>query len=114
VIESERSAFSPLGDEDTSAEAKPSPGGRDGEARGLKTYGYRHVRGPEVRYLFHREGWAHVLRGFNPAEAARVVDEAGFLIREGDNRMQKRHSIRGEKHWLYTVRGEILESTFGD
>jgi uncharacterized protein (DUF927 family) len=114
VIESERSAFSPIGDDDTSTEARPSAGGRDGEARGLKTYGFRQVRGSEVRYLFHGEGWAHVFRGFNPAEAARVVLEAGFLERGGEQRMQKRISIRGEKHWLYSVHGEILEASVGD
>lgn len=114
VIESERSAFSPVGEEDVFTTALPSAGGRDGEARNLKTYGFRQVRGAEVRYLFHRGGWELVFQGFNSAEAARVVEEAGFLERGDETRLQKRISIKGEKHWLYCVRGEILDARLDD
>jgi uncharacterized protein (DUF927 family) len=115
VIQSERSAFSPLGDDDTTDEALPSAGGRDGEARGLKTYGYRHVCGPNVRYLFHDEGWGHVFRGFNATEAARVVDRAGFLETDGgERRLKKATKIRGERLRLYSVRSSILEADLGD
>ncbi|MDO8379219.1 DUF927 domain-containing protein [Phenylobacterium sp.] len=114
VIESERSAFAPLGDDDTSDEAAPTVGGRDGEARGLMTYGYRHVRGQEVRWLFHDAGWAHVFRGFNPQDAARKVYEAGFLDRESEQRLKKTVKIKGEKHKLYCVLSSITEADLGD
>jgi len=114
VIESERSAFAPLGDDDTSDEAAPTVGGRDGEARGLMTYGFRHVRGQEVRWLFHDAGWAHVFRGFNPQDAARKVYEAGFLDRESEQRLKKTVKIKGEKHKLYCVLSSITEADFGD
>jgi len=115
VIQSERSAFSPLGDDDTTDEAMPSVGGRDGEARGLRTYGFRHIRGSEVRYLFHDEGWAYVFKGFNGQDAARVVDEAGFLETEGEHRrLKKSVKIKGERHRLYCVRSSILDAELGD
>ena len=115
VIEAERSAFSPAGDDDTGDDTVPSAGGRDGEARGLKTYGFRHVRGEEVRYYFHDEGWGRLFRGFNPIDAARAVEAAGFLETEEDGRRLKRSlKIKGEKHRLYCVRSSILEATFDD
>jgi uncharacterized protein (DUF927 family) len=115
VIETERSSFAPLGDDDTAPEVEPSAGGRDGEARSLTTKGWRRVRGPEVSYLFTASGWAAVFQGHNAAEVARTIDEAGFLERDGDGkRFQKKISVRGEKHWLYCVKGEITEADFGD
>lgn len=114
VIEAQRSAFAPLGDDDTSDDATPTPGGRDGESRALKTFGYRHVRGGEVRWMFHDSGWAEVFSGFNPQDAARKVDAAGFLEREEGGRLKKTVRIKGEKHKLYCVRPSILEADFGD
>jgi putative DNA primase/helicase len=84
---------------------------RDGEARSLDPYGWRRVRGPEITYLFTRGGWARALTGHNPSEAARALADAGYLDRDVDGqRLQKKVSVRGEKHWLYCVRGEILEA----
>ena len=113
VIESEKALFAPLGDDDAAAEAEPNA--RGVEARGLKTYGYRHILGDgSVRYLFHAEGWNRVFSGQNAADAARVVDDAGFLEKSADrSRLQKRVSVRGEKLWLYCVKGEILEAQDG-
>lgn len=115
VIEAERSAFAPLGDDHASEEALPSPGGRDAEARQLKTLGYRRVRATEVQYLFHNEGWRHAFRGFDLQEAARIVHRAGFLEPDHDKkRLKKKVRIRGESHWVYCVKSEILEANFGD
>lgn len=114
VISSERSAFSPLGDSDMVDDAAPTPGGRDGEARGLKTYGFRHVRGPVVSYLFHDEGWSHVFRGLNGLEAARIVAEAGFLEPADGGHLKRRTRVRGELQRLYWVRSAILDADFGD
>jgi len=117
AIESQRSAFSPIGDradgEDGDKE-DPSPLGRDGEARSLVTLGFRQVRGPVVTYLFHPSGWRTVLKGHNAVEAAKAVEAAGFLIRDGDGRLQKTVSIRGEKHKLYAVSGAVLQHDVGD
>jgi uncharacterized protein (DUF927 family) len=115
VIESERSAFSPIAAEDIGEDTAPSPGGRDGEARSLKSYGFREVFAGVVRYWFHAEGWAYVFKGFNQQEAARVAAAAGFLEADGDGKhMTRRRKIRGERHRLYCVNGAILEADFGD
>ena len=114
VIQGEKSAFSPVGDGDMSDEAKPSEGGRDGEARQMKTYGFRHVRGGEVRYLFHDAGWQYVFRGVDLSDAARIVASAGYLETDGDGRHKKSIKIRGEKQRLYCVKSSILEAALGD
>ncbi|MDB5451895.1 MAG: hypothetical protein JWO33_473 [Caulobacteraceae bacterium] len=115
VIQSERSAFAPIGDDDMEDDARPTQGGRDGEARQLKTYGFRHVRGGEVRFLFHDFGWQYVFRGFDLIEAARIVDRAGFLETDGEKkRLRKSFKIKGERQRLYCVRNSILEAALGD
>lgn len=115
VIQSERSAFSPIGDDHVAEDALPSAGGRDSEARGLRTYGWRHVRGPEVHYYFHGAGWAQVFRGYNAQDCARVVADAGFLEVDSDKRrLQKSVKINGERQRVYSVRLTILEADLGD
>jgi len=115
VIQSERSAFAPVGDDDMGDEATPSEGGRDGEARQMKTYGFRHVRGAEVRYLFHDAGWQYVFRGFDLSDAARIVANAGYLETDGDKkRLKKSVKIRGERQRLYCVKNSILDASLGD
>jgi putative DNA primase/helicase len=115
VIQSERSAFAPVGDGDMGDEATPSGGGRDGEARQMKTYGFRHVRGAEVRYLFHDAGWQYVFRGFDLGDAARIVSQAGYLEADTDKRrMKKKFKIRGEAQRLYCVKNTILDAALGD
>ena len=115
AILSERSRFSPLGDDDTSDTALPSPGGRDGEARSLTSLGYRWVRGDEVRYCFHVAGWAEKTAGFNPRDAARMIADAGFLETDADQRrLQKSVKVRGELQRLYCVKNSILEADLGD
>lgn len=114
-MEANRSAFGPLGDDDTSEDAMPSQGGRDGEPRQLVSAGYRRVRGSEVRYLFHNEGWRRALLGFDLQEAARTVCAAGFLETDTDKkRLKKKIKIRGESHWLYCVKSDLLEANIGD
>jgi len=115
AIQSERAMFSPLGDDDTTEASLPSAMGRDGEARGLRTYGFRWVRGPEVCYCFHNAGWAEITKGFNPVEAARMVFEAGYLVTDGDpKRLKKSIKIKGEKQNFYCIKSDILEADLGD
>lgn len=115
VIQSERSAFSPVSDHDLEPEAEPSVGGRDGEARGLKTLGFRHVSGGEVKYLFHDAGWATVFRGMDPREAARTVHRAGYLETDGgEGRLKKRQRIRSESQRFYCVKNAILMAPIDD
>jgi uncharacterized protein (DUF927 family) len=111
----DRSRFSPLGDDDTGDDSKPSPGGRDGEQRSLTSLGHRWVRGLEVRYCFHAAGWSEVFKACNPSDAARIVHEAGFLeTGEDKSRLQKRISVRGEKQRLYCVKSSILDVDLDD
>ncbi len=115
VIESEGSAFQPLGDDDTSEEAEPRREGREGEARAMIVHGYRHVRGPELRYYFTDAGWAYVFKGFNLTDAARFVDEAGYLERDGEKKhLKKKLRVKGVARRLYCVRSTILGAELGD
>ena len=115
VMQSEKSAFAPVGDDDMTETSEPSERGRDGEARQMKTYGFRHVRGGEVRYLFHDAGWQYVFRGFDLGDAARIVAAAGYLETDADGKRHKKSiKIRGEKQRLYCVNGSILGASLGD
>jgi len=118
VIQSERSAFAPfssLGDDDAEDDSRPTEGGRDGEARQMKTYGFRKVRGTDVEYLFHDAGWQYVFKGFDLADAARIVANAGYLETDGEKkRLKKSFKIRGERYRLYCVRNSILDAPLGD
>jgi hypothetical protein len=114
VLESERSSFVPIGP-DADAEGTVADEGRDGEARALKTHGWRHVRGGEVHYWFHKQGWAQAVKGSNPQDAARIVREAGFLEKSGEkDRLTKSVRIGGEHHRVYSVLGSILAADLGD
>ena len=113
VIESEAAAFAPLSDE-SAKEEWPTVAGRDEQARGLKSYGYRRVRGPTVEYWFNDVGWAYVFAGMNLRDAAKVLSEAGFLERGEGDHWKKKQSVRGKKLRFWTVKGEILEADLGD
>lgn len=113
VIESEAAAFAPLSDA-SADEEWPTVAGRDEQARGLKSYGYRRVRGPIVEYWFNDVGWAYVFHGMNLRDAARVLFEAGFLERGEGDHWKKKQSVRGKKLRFWTVKGEILEADLGD
>lgn len=114
-IESNRSAFGPMSDEDTDDDALPSQGGRDGEPRQLTSAGFRWVRGSEVFYLFNNEGWKRALPGFDLQEAARIVNRAGFLETDSDkSRLKKRIKVRKEGRWLYCVKSQLMEAELGD
>lgn len=115
TIQTDRSAFSPVSDHDLEPEAEPSVGGRDGEARQMKTLGFRHVSAGQVRYLFHDAGWATVFRGMDLTEAARIVHRAGYLETDrGESRLKKRQRIRGEGQRFYCVNSSILLAPIGD
>jgi len=115
VIESERAMFSPIGDGDAGEETTPSAGGRDGEARALRSHGFRETAGNVVKYWFNDDGWEYVFKGFNLEDAARVAAEAGYLEKDDDGKHYKRRrKFRGERHRLYCVKGSIMEADFGD
>ncbi len=115
AIQSDRSAFASAGPHDVEKDSEPSIGGRDGEARALRTLGYRHVSGNEVRYLFHEAGWATVFKGMDLEQAARTVKAAGYLETDsGERRLKKRVRVRGESSRFYCVNGSIQMAPLGD
>lgn len=115
TIQSQKSAFSPVADHDVEPDSEPTTGGRDGEARQMRTLGFRHVSGGQVRYLFHDAGWAEVFRGMDQTEAARIVQRSGYLETDGgEKRLKKRQRIRGEFQRFYCVKNSILEAPLGN
>jgi putative DNA primase/helicase len=116
AIESRRAAFQPIGRQaHGDGEDDGSDGDRVGEARSLETLGYRMVSGLDVVFCFHGAGWTQVTRGFDRIEAARVVDRAGYLVRDADGRrLQKSIKVKGEQHKLYCVKASILGADLGD
>lgn len=109
-------AFGALGAEDPTEDELPSPGGRAGEARSLKSAGWRRTRGADVRFLFNSAGWAMALQGVaDLGEAAKVVRDAGFLEIDIDRgRTKKKVKIQGVSHWVYCVKSELLGADLGD
>jgi len=109
-------AFGALGAEDPTEDELPSPAGRAGEARSLKSAGWRRTRGVEVRFLFNSAGWAMALQGVaDLGEAAKVVRDAGFLETDTDRgRTKKKIKVQGVSHWVYCVKSELLAAELGD
>lgn len=109
AIQSEVAMFAHMTDDDTDEDAAPTGAGRDGEARSLRTYGFRWRTGGEDKFLFHQAGWEQVLSGFNPSDAARMVQKAGFLETDKDRGDKKSVKIKGSKQRFYCVSASILE-----
>lgn len=114
VIESEAANFAPWDDDEDLGQVEPSRAGRDEQARGLKSWGWRAIVAGKVEYRFNRAGWDYVTDGFDRKEAARAVFEAGFLDKGEENHWAKRYSRKGQKLRLWTVKGAILEADLGD
>ena len=114
VIESEGASFAPWDEDEEYEAAGPSRAGRDEQARGLKSWGYRAVVGGRLEFRFNSAGWAYVTEGLGRAEAAKALHEAGFLEKGEGDHMAKRYKRRGVGMRLYTVKGEILEADLGD
>jgi uncharacterized protein (DUF927 family) len=110
AIQSQRSMFAPLREADTTDDAAPSEGGRDGEARSINTYGYWQLAGSEQSFLFHTHGWEQVLSGLDPIGAAQMVNRLGFLETDGDSRLKKSVKVRRQKQRVYSVKASILDS----
>ena len=115
-IESEGASFAPWeGEDDESlATTEPSRAGRDEQARGLKAWGWRAKKGPDLEFLFNDAGWDMATQGYGRTEVAKALFEAGFLERGDAEHWKKRHSRKGLKPWLWTVKGSILEADLGD
>lgn len=112
AIERDYSRFASLADDAPADEweppAAPALSDRAGEARSLSTYGFRHISGATVFYLFHDTGWAEVFRGFDPKFAAKVVEEAGFLERGDGAHVKKAKRVHGQVRRFYWVRADIM------
>lgn len=115
VIESEGASFAPWDDEDeTFATTEPSRAGRDEQARGLKSWGWRVKSGPALEFRFNEAGWENATSGFGRDEAAKALHEAGFLEPGEPGRWKKKHKRKGVGLRLYTIKGAILEADLGD
>lgn len=116
IIESEGASFAPWeGEGDDLGETEPSRAGRDEQARGLKSWGWRAKDGKDLEFRFNSAGWEYATTGFGQAEAAKHLFEAGLLARENDaKRWSKSFKRRGVRLRLWTVKGAILEFDLGD
>lgn len=83
-------------------------GPRSGEARSLKILGY-HADG---FYFFTSTGWEETFKGLDKGRAAKVLYEAGYLIKSEEGRHMKKKKIKGKSMWLYWVKDTILEHDF--
>jgi putative DNA primase/helicase len=108
AIEQDLSRFANLG-EDRGAEWEEPASDRAGEARSLKTLGFRHVAGPDTYYLFHDAGWAEVFRGFDLRFAAQTLLEAGYLEKGDGKHMKKQKKVQSQNRRFYWVKAAILE-----
>lgn len=113
-IESEGASFAPWDDGEEFEETEPSRAGRDEQARGLKTWGYRAKVGRDLEFRFNDAGWDAAIKGFGRAEAAKALFEAGFFERGDAEHWKKRHSRKGLKPRFWTVKGDVLEADLGD
>lgn len=93
---------------------EPCQSNRVGEARSLTTLGFRQVRNGEELYLFHDAGWREVLKGFDPAYAARTLVDAGLLLTGDGKHMKRKVKTAAGVRRLYTVKGSILETDLTD
>jgi putative DNA primase/helicase len=83
---------------------------REGEARSLSTLGYLHDIEPgKPCYLFHDSGWAEILTGCDPKEAAAVLQQQGFLVPGDGGRQKRKQRVGDQSPRFYTVRATILE-----
>ncbi len=83
---------------------------REGEARSLSTLGYLHDIEPgKACYLFHDSGWGEILTGFDPKEAATVLQQRGFLVSGDGGRLKRKQRVGDQTPRFYTVRATILE-----
>jgi hypothetical protein len=114
VIESEGASFASWEDETDLGEAEPSRAGRDEQARGLKSWGYRAKVGGRLEFRFNLAGWDYATEGYGRAEAAKALHEAGYLVPGDAGNWAKKHSRKGQKLRFYTVKGELLEADIGE
>jgi hypothetical protein len=61
-----------------------------------------------------REGQEYATTGFDRKEAARALHKVGLLDKGEGVHWKKRHSRKGLKLRLWTVKGAILEADLGD
>lgn len=108
AIEQDLSRFANLG-EDRGAEWEEPASDRAGEARSLKTLGFRHVSGPDTYYLFHEAGWAEVFRGFDLRFAAQTLLEVGYLEKGDGKHLKKQKKVQSQNRRFYWVKASILE-----
>ena len=95
---------------DDSGDGDGGASNREGEARSLSTLGYLHDIEPgKPCYLFHDSGWGEILTGFDPKEAATVLQTRGFLVSGDGARLKRKQRVGDQTPRFYTVRATILE-----
>lgn len=95
---------------DDSGDGDGGASNREGEARSLSTLGYLHDIEPgKACYLFHDSGWGEILTGFDPREAAAVLQQQGFLVPGDGGRLKRKQRVGDQSPRFYTVRATILE-----
>jgi putative DNA primase/helicase len=110
-IEANRAQFAGMGD--ALDDDEPSAAGRAGEARSMIEIGFRRIVAGERTFLFHTGGFAKVVEGHNPKDAAKALQRAGFLETDAEQgRLTKKISHEGQKRNFYTVKASIL--AYGD
>lgn len=110
-IEANRAQFAGMGDALDDDEL--SAAGRAGEARSMIEIGFRRIVAGERTFLFHAGGFAKVVEGHNPKDAAKALQRAGFLETDAEQgRLTKKISHEGQKRNFYTVKASIL--AYGD
>lgn len=118
AIQAGQSRFASIPHGKTYGDAFERDGGssnREGEARSLSTLGYLHDIEPgKPCYLFHDSGWAEILAGCDPKEAAAVLQHYGFLVPGDGGRPKRKQRVGDQSPRFYTVRATILEWEAGD
>ncbi|OYU68773.1 MAG: hypothetical protein CFE28_01430 [Alphaproteobacteria bacterium PA2] len=114
VIESEGASFAPWDDFEAEASIEPSRAGRDEQARGLKSWGYRVKVAGVLEFRFNDAGFEYATQGFGQKAAAAALHEAGHFERGDGDHWKKKHKRKGVSSRYWTVKGSILEADLGD
>ena len=114
VIESEGASFAAWDDDEPLESEEPTRAGRDEQARGLKSWGYRVKVAGGLEFRFNDAGWEYATQGFGQKEAAAALHEAGHFERGDGSHWKKKHKRKGLSGRYWTVKGSLLEADLGD
>ena len=114
MIESEGASFAAWDDDEPLESEEPTRAGRDEQARGLKSWGYRVKVAGGLEFRFNDAGWEYATQGFGQKEAAAALHEAGHFERGDGVHWKKKHKRKGLGGRYWTVKGSLLEADLGD